>query len=335
MRYPRKRVALIYGGRGPEREVSLMGKEVVRPLIEKDFCCFSVEITSDGIWQDEDKNQLLCAKLHNRGGFFLPTTGEFIEIDCAFPLLHGIYGEDGIVQGALDCCDIPYLGCDGRVGAICRDKSIVKAIAKELEIPILPYITAKSLEEAIEEGERSIGYPMFIKPCNLGSSIGAGVAECRRELQSRLKEAFTLCDKIIIEPYLARKRELECGYFGTKGKELFTNIGEILTDNRFYDYKNKYKNDKIRAITNTNIDPSIAEKIKEYSKKLCHRLGVRQISRIDFFLSGDEIFFNEINTMPGFTASSLYAKMVEEDGIPTKRMISLLIRDTILSGARH
>lgn len=332
MRYPRKNVALIYGGRGYEREVSLLGEKCLFPLIEQNFNCIPILIEKDGRWLTQDKKEVFCAKIRGRSGFFLPMEGNFLPIDCAFPLLHGNFGEDGIIQGALDSVDIPYVGCNGRVGAICRDKSILKAVAERLNIPTLPALVAKKGDRVIEEAERTIGYPMFVKPTSLGSSVGAGMAENRRELKEALEKAFSVCDKVIIERLLRPKRELECGYFCTKGKVLFTDVGEIITDGEFYDYERKYKSDKTRVSTRADVDQKINNRIREYSYALVRFLGIEQISRIDFFLSGDEIFFNEINTMPGFTEGSLYAKMLEDCGINRSRLILSLIEDRITHG---
>ena len=329
MRFNRKRVALIYGGRGCERDVSLMSASAMAESISRSFECIKVEITKDGIWQNEEKKQLLCAKIDNRCGFFMPDGGSFLEIDCAFPLLHGDFGEDGRVQGALDFADIPYIGCDGPVGAICRDKSVVKSVAKRIGIPTLKFAVARSYAEAKIIAEEQIGYPLFIKPCTLGSSIGANKVESEGELKKATELAFIHSDKIIIEPYLKNKRELECGYFGTECKEIFTNVGEILTGGNFYDYESKYGGERTECIPRADVPEEINKKIKEYSKRLVKELGVKQLSRIDFFLSEGEIFLNEINTMPGFTVGSLYPAMLSEAGIDRDSLVKMLVLDQI------
>jgi D-alanine-D-alanine ligase len=153
-------------------------------------------------------------------------------------------------------------------------------------------------------------------------------ARDEKELKRALENAFRYTDRVIAEPYLENKRELECGYFSVKGKELFTNAGEILSNGSFYDYESKYGGGT-RTATVADILPEINKKIKEYSARLVSALGVRHLSRIDFFLSGDSLYFNEINTMPGFTAESLYPRMLTEAGIPTGRLIDLFIEDTI------
>ena len=318
---------LICGGKGYERDVSLSGMKNILPLIdEKRFQVISAEITKNGEWLTNGKIILLT-----NGGIILD--GELVKIDCAFPLLHGDFGEDGRVQGALDCADIPYIGCDAVAGAICRDKFVVKAVADSLSIPTLPAFLAvrtADTRKIIALAEEKIGYPAFVKPTSLGSSYGAGRANDRRELFMALKNAFRLSERLLIEKALTDKRELECGFLSVKGKELFTNPGEILVDGT-YDYNKKYLPGKTQIRTVAEVEPNIAERIKEYSKMLVRALGVRDFSRIDFFLSGGELYFNEINTIPGMTATSLYPKMIEESGITLKKALSLLIEARISS----
>ena len=328
----RQRVALIYGGRGFEREVSLMGEKAMRPIIEKFFDCLPVLIEKDGGWLYNGRTRVVPAKVGNDSGFFAPNTGEFIPVDCAFLLLHGDFGEDGVVQGMLEGADTRYIGCKTKTSAICRDKAVLKCVARELNIPTLPYITAWKGEDAVEMAERHIGYPMFVKPTCLGSSIGCSPAEDREKLIEALEKAFAVSDRVIIEKLIRPKRELECGYFATKSKELFTDVGEIITYDEFYDYDGKYKSEKTNLAVSADVPREVQEKIKEYSRRLVKFLGIRQMSRIDFFLSGDRIYFNEINTIPGMTKGSLYPKMLEAAGIVREKFVEMLILDTLSGG---
>lgn len=329
MKETRKTVALIYGGRGFESEVSLRGERNIRPIIEKNYDCLPIFIDKRGRWLNEG-GELFPANIGGRGGFFCPEKGELLTVDCAFPLLHGDFGEDGIVQGALESASIPYVGCDVSAGAVCRDKAFLKAAAKELNIPTLPYLLSLRGDKGVaDRAERQIGYPMFIKPARLGSSVGARPARDRRELLGALDNAFSLCDRVIIEPLLNPKRELECGFLGVFGKEIYTDAGEIICRG-FYDYDSKYEGDgEVKILPAAELNNSINRKIKDYAKRLVRFLGIRSISRIDFFLSGDRIYFNEINTMPGFTGGSLYARMLSARGISEDRLIRLLIEDAL------
>ena len=323
----RLKVALIWGGRGRESEVSRRGREHVLPLIDKNtYHVYDVFIDKDGRWMLDGSEIFLV-----RRGFYCPERNEKYEVDCAIPLLHGDFGEDGRVQGALDCADISYVGCDVAAGAVCRDKAFVKLVADRLGIPTLPFILllgGEGIDYAVRQSEGKLCYPMFVKPAGLGSSVGVGVADDRRSLVSALKVAFAMTDRVIVEPCLTDKRELECGYFSTKSKELFTNPGEILY-NGLYGYDEKYLLGEVQLAIRADLCDRLREDVREYSRRLVRTLGIRDLCRIDFFLSGERLYFNEINTMPGFTDGSLYAKMIEAEGISESRLFSMLIDNRI------
>ena len=318
-------VALIWGGRGYEKDVSRGGMENILPLIDENtYRVLSVHIEPDGRWTLGGREVLL-----SRGGINLD--GEFIAIDCAFPLLHGDFGEDGRVQGALDCAGISYVGCDTLSSAICRDKFIVKEVAKGLGIPALPCVLAirgEDIEGVARECESKIGYPAFVKPTSLGSSVGASDAPDRRGLILAIENAFSVCDRVIIEKRLSPKRELECGFLQVNGKDLFTKCGEILCDG-FYSYDKKYVSPEVKICPVAEVDEEIHRKVADYSGLLVRALGIKGLSRIDFFLSRGELYFNEINTMPGQTKSSLYPKMIETAGISPREYVNLLIGEAI------
>ena len=307
-------IALIYGGEGYEHSVSMLGFQHLFPILEKNYRLLPIFIDTCGEFWLENK------RVFPTYGGFADSDGEVYRVDCAFPLLHGDMGEDGVVQSALTLAKIPFIGCTPTVGALCRDKFTVKAVATSLGIPTLP---ARLISRDDE-----IALPCFIKPSGLGSSIGAGAARNMGELKTALENAFRYTDRVIIEPLLESKRELECGYFSVKGKEIFTNAGEILSNDGFYDYDSKYGGGT-KTATVADVSPEINRKIKEYSARLVSALGVRHISRIDFFLSGEDIYFNEINTMPGFTAESLYPRMLAEYGIDIPKMVEMLIGDLL------
>ena len=323
----RTTVALIYGGRGREREVSIRGRNHVLPLIDADkYEIIEIFIDKDGRWLTEKGE--VCP---HGGGFIHTESKDFTPIDCAIPLLHGDFGEDGRVQGALDVASIPYVGCDVSGAAVCRDKVFVKTIAQHIGIPTLPFLLTlrdEGIDYAIRQAEERFTYPLFIKPTSLGSSVGASAAESRRELISALTVAYAFAERVMIEPCLTDKRELECGYLGVKGKELFTNPGEILCEG-FYGYEEKYSCDRVALAIRADLSDRQSEAIRDYSRRLVRALGVRDLCRVDFFLSGDEIYFNEINTMPGFTDGSLYARMIEAYGISEGRLFGLLIDNCI------
>lgn len=319
-------VALIFGGRGYESEVSLSGRDFVLPILEKKYNCLPILIDKSGRWMLQN-TQVFPAE---RG--FITEEGERIDVDCAIPLLHGDYGEDGSVQGALETARIAYIGCDTSASAVCRDKFFVKRIAIGLGIPTLPCVLAlrcEGVDFAVRQAEGSFGYPLFVKPARLGSSVGARGAENRGELVHAISEAFSLCDRVIIEPRLTDKRELECGYFSANGKEIFTYPAEVLIKGN-YGYEEKYLRGDTRLSVRADVDTDVAERIREYSRRLTRALGVRDISRIDYFLSCGELYLNEINTFPGFTSGSLYPRLIEAAGIPIGDALDMLIEQAKL-----
>ena len=324
------RVALIWGGQGRERGVSEKGKEHILPLInENTHDLLSIFIDPKGRWLLEDREVVPHQK-----GFLCPEDGRHYPVDCAFPLLHGDFGEDGIVQGALECAGIPYVGCDVAAGAVCRDKALVKAVAQSLGVPTLPYLVAfreEGVAYALRHAEEELCYPMFVKPTSLGSSVGVAAADTKDELRSALEGAFALSRKVIIEPRLIHKRELECGYFSTKGKEIFTNPGEILCEG-LYGYKEKYTPGCARVAVRAELSDDLCQRVRDHSRAMVRQLGIRDLARVDFFLSEGEIYLNEINTMPGFTDGSLYAAMIGGHGICESRLIELLISGAVARG---
>ena len=316
----RIKVAIIYGGRGFESEVSCRGKEHILPILEKSYHTYPIFIDKDGRW-------LTCGRqIFAAYGGFIFESGERLYVDCAIPLLHGDYGEDGVVQGALENARIPYIGCDTICSAVCRDKTIVKAVAKSFNIPTLPCLTVcrgDEIESATRLCEEEFGYPLFIKPTRLGSSIGVARADNKTELWDALHSALRLCDRVMIEPCLTHKRELECGYFSAGGVEICSHPGEVLIDG-VYDYDGKYKSNTSLAVR-ADIPRDVARAIQDYSLRLARALGIRHISRIDYFLSDGRLYFNEINSMPGFTDGSLYPRMIEAEGICESELFSRLI----------
>lgn len=326
--------ALIYGGVGCEREISVKSAEGLYEAIKKaDERIFPTFIDPNGNWflaKDEGTSPVKLAKepeafgeavypgrIGNRGGF-LANRG-FISIRAAIPILHGDFGEDGRIQGALDTAGIPFVGCSAETSAICRNKAILKAILKSHGIPMLDWLLipkAESIDTAKDLAEAALGYPVFVKPTSLGSSIGAGPAHDREELKERLRCARAVSDSVMIERCLVGKRELECAFFEYKGKRYFTNPGEIRYNTEFYDYESKYvlSDTEIKAVA--DVGRGICDRIRDISERIADIVGLCHFARIDFFLSyTGEVYFNEINTIPGLTAASLFPLMARGAGV--------------------
>lgn len=338
------RIALIFGGEGEEREISLAGARFVCPLINREkYEVVPTFITKRGEWLVLPDTETLeefaigspASLTGLSGGGFIGDFG-FLKIDCAIPLLHGSFGEDGRIQGALECAHIPYVGSDVSAGAVAMDKAFTKTLVASLGIPTVPShlairgSSAHSKDAAQKRAEMDFGYPMFIKPARQGSSVGASVVQNKEEFDKAFFEAVNVSDgRVLLEQYIDNRVELECAYLAAKGKQLFTPLGEISCDG-FYDYDEKYaEGSTAKVLSVSSYENAYGDKVREWSKQIVEHLGVRHLSRLDFFLSGDRLYFNEINTFPGFTEASLYPRLIARLGISPEELIDLLISDSL------
>lgn len=317
----KKRVALLFGGRGAEREISKKSAEFVLPRIDRGiFEPISVFISRDGaFWLIKDGERTPCAL--TRGGI-IDAGNVFLPIFSAFALLHGDFGEDGRVQGLLECLDIPYVGCGVTAGAVCSDKALTKTVAEHIGIPSVPWMLHTRGENPKKRAELNLKYPMFFKPCALGSSIGIERARSPEEFDRAQTLAEKYGERIIIEEGADILCELECAFFESLGKSYF-NVGSVFADG-FFDYEKKYGSE---ADTRCGaVKEEYSEAVISYSRALVREIGIRQIARLDFFLTKTgEILFNEINTMPGFTERSLYPALIHEAGIEQTELITRLL----------
>ena len=345
------RVALIYGGRGFEHQVSLAGADFVLPLIlENTYDCVPVFIAKDGRWLTcfdgksftradraaKVENIKLCAPINLGGKGALLVGGEPVHVDCAFPLLHGDFGEDGSIQGALETAAIPYVGENVFVSAFCLDKVACRALADMLGIRGTKYFSipkGTNAKTAQNIAEAKLIYPMFIKPRALGSSVGAGKIKDK----NAFFEAFDIASadstrSVIIEECLDIACELEIGVLRQKGKITFTKIGKIESESGFYDYDEKYSGKSaVKIDSSPQICKNIEKELRRSAEKLAKVLEICSLSRIDFFLSkAGELYFNEINTMPGFTGGSLYPTLCGKSGISPRELVKSLICEALL-----
>ncbi len=326
----RATVALIYGGIGREREVSLSGKDYVRELIdETKYRVLPVHIREGGGWYLDDGSNTPVFPVRLGGERGLLMRGELIAVDCAIPLLHGEFGEDGRVQGLLECVGIPLVGASTLTGAVTSDKVYTKAIAEAMGIPTAEWVSLEQdtpTRDAKRIAEQRLGYPMFIKPARLGSSIGAAAVHTAREFGAAFEGArLPHGGSILIEELIEDKRELEVAMLETEGVRIFSHPGEIVC-RELYDYEKKYDpRHGAKTLARAELDEAVTSKISEYCDKLARGLSLRGLARIDFFLTGDRLILNEINVMPGFTPTSLYPLMMNELGIAPRVLIEALI----------
>ncbi|MBQ7363177.1 MAG: ATP-grasp domain-containing protein [Clostridia bacterium] len=324
----KKHIALLFGGRGREHDVSVAGHATLRRYLNcEKYRVTDVFIDKNGDFYiedaDKEKYPTFPVRLMGRGGFL--SGASLITPDAVFPLLHGDFGEDGKIQGLLECTGLPFVGEGTSVGALTSDKAYTKAMAERLGIPVAPYVTFRKSTPA-EEAERisssALDYPMFIKPTGLGSSVGAKKADSREHFISAYNAASELGD-VIVEALIENKRELECAFLYYRGESVVTPPSEILCEGT-YGYREKYKLGT-KTETVARVDGETSALAREYSRRLAKEIGIFSLSRIDFFLSGDKLIFNEINTLPGLTDDSMYLKMLRAYGFSECDVIDALI----------
>ena len=349
-------VVLLFGGVGEERHISELG---ACGFIEKAKACGAMPlplgITDGGDWYiyvgdsakissgewSSDKDNLTRAYPQRKDaeGGFLPDFG-FIRGGCVFPLLHGVGGEDGSVQGALMTAGINFVGCSHSTGALAYDKAYTKIIAESVGVPTVPWVlfisdgnrtdsdgtdrTAYTQSLALELAEGSFGFPMFIKPARSGSSFGASCAKTKAEFYESLERALKVDGRVLIEKAISDKTELECAYFSSSNREVISSPASIYVGRGFYDFDTKYKRGPESAALGA-IDAQTEARVRAFTAKIAGVLGVRHISRFDYFLLEDgTLYFNEVNTFPGFTEKSLYLSMLEREGVDFRTFLSEL-----------
>lgn len=336
----KKRVALIYGGEGVEHDVSANSAKRLFKLIDREkYEVYPIFVSREGNWLiresffEEKGYPTYPVRLNSISGFM--TEDGIVPFYAAIPALHGDMGEDGIIQGALRCAHIPYIGCHTAEGALCADKAYTKAIAEHLGILTAKWITADSdslADEARERAEKCLSYPMFIKPARLGSSFGAGKAANASEFQAAFRDAASFGGRVIIEECVDVLLELECGFF-SDGVPRISPTGKILTNGTTYDRKRKYCDRADAPKTRHGCDPcaEYERKAAFAAERLARFLSLRHLARIDFLLARDgRLYFNEINTFPGMTESSLYPLLTEDMGLEAGEFINLLLTKVAL-----
>ena len=327
----KRKIALLYGGKSAEHEVSVNGYAYVKTLLEKNGDeVISVYITDAGKWTAFNGDVFPIPKGIEKKGS-LQTGADRVEIDAAIPLLHGNGGESGEVQGLLAEAGIPYVGADVITSAICLDKHYAKCVAQNLGIPVAKWVSFSKktdTDTALMLCKERIGFPMFIKPRRLGSSVGAYPARSESEFRKCFSKAMEQgSNLVIVEELLGKKRELECAFYSALGTTVISPPGEVLIDG-FYGYDEKYSKATITA-AEADIPACVAEKIREYNEQLAQVFSLRHLARIDYFLTEKGLVFNEINTFPGFTENSLYPKLLSGMGIEPGAAIAAFVEDAV------
>ena len=340
------RVGVLFGGRSGEHEVSLASARSIMAVMDRDkYEIVPIGITHDGRWLTSgDPLAALTAgeptaapadpQAAAAGRELVPgaTGGRFPPLDVIFPVLHGPYGEDGTVQGLLELAGVPYVGCGVLAGSLAMDKIVSKEIFIAHGLPVAPYraVTRKRWETepaaVIADLESHLGYPMFVKPANMGSSVGVGRAGDRAELEAALAEAARYDRKLLIEAAVPNAREIECGVLGND-EPLASTPGEVVPSNEFYDYAAKYLDGRSELRIPAPITADQAAQVRKLAVQAFLALDAAGLSRVDFLLDdvSGELYLNEVNTLPGFTSISMYPQLWAASGLPYTELIDRLI----------
>jgi D-alanine-D-alanine ligase len=300
------------GGRSSEHEVSLDSAAAVRAgLRDGGHEPLEVLLERDGRW------------IHEGRPVAIEHGGGLLGADAVFPVLHGPFGEDGTVQGLLEIADVPYVGAGVLASALCMDKVVFKDLLARAAIPQVDYVGL------LADGDRAaldrLGTPVFVKPARLGSSVGISKVSTRDELPGALDAAFRHDPWVIVEQ-AATGLELECSVIGNGSPEA-SQPGEIVAKADWYDYDAKYKPGGMELVVPARVDEATRERVRELAREVFVQVGCAGLARVDFFVTdAGEVLVNELNTMPGFTTTSVFAKLFEASGVPYAELLDRLVR---------
>ncbi|WP_149244382.1 D-alanine--D-alanine ligase family protein [Dyadobacter sp. 32] len=348
------KVAILFGGKSAEHEVSLKSATNIYNAMDTSlFEPILLGVDKDGYWRvntsygSGDVNLYQLDYFSGASFVYLKKGDNEVEIvdlnsntvkasfQVAFPIIHGTFGEDGTLQGILKSLNVAYVGPDVLGSAIGMDKEVAKRLLRDAGIPIAAFYTLYRHQPnafSFAEIKQKLGLPLFVKPANAGSSVGVSKVNDETEFEKAVLEAFTYDRKILIEEAVFGK-EVECAVLGNE--EVHASVlGEIISATNFYSYEEKYLNlEGVQTKIPADIDPLISDKIRDMAVKAFGVLCCEGMSRIDFFLREDNTFvLNEINTLPGFTASSMYPQLWEKSGLPYSSLLTEIIR---LAEMRH
>lgn len=342
------RVAVVFGGRSEEHEVSCVSAASVLGAIDRErYEALPVGIDKEGRWmlldgppsRDPDADELPAIEPGSGEAVTLApagqralvsAAGERIAIDVVFPVLHGPYGEDGTIQGLLEFADVPYVGAGVLASAVAMDKSVAKVLFGAAGLPLTPWIAVTAPEwtedpEAVEARAEALGVPLFVKPAALGSSVGVSKVKSLADLPAALDEALSHGRRAIVEAAVEDAREIECSVLGND-EPVASTPGEIIPAGEFYDYRSKYLDDRTRLIVPADLPEETVEEVQRMAVAAFQSVDGAGMARVDFFLGPAGLFLNEVNTIPGFTEVSMYPKMWEASGLLYPELIDRLIQ---------
>jgi D-alanine-D-alanine ligase len=357
----RIRVAVIYGGRSSEHSISCISAgSVLRAIDSTKYDVISIGITQDGQWvlgeSDPDLLQVRngefpVVKTNSTSVIFTTTSdGAKLEIrdddslvqsdiDVVFPVLHGPYGEDGTIQGLCDLMGIPYVGSGVFASAASMDKAHMKAMLRAANISVGPYEVVTDYEWAHHRDEavariNQLAYPLFVKPCRAGSSMGITKVSSPDDVVNALEFARVHDSKVIVESSIEDAREIECGVLGSATGPKSSVCAEIIVrqGHDFYDFEAKYVDDSVDLVVPAQLSDEVMAKAQELARRTFVAMDCAGLARIDMFVTGDDVVVNELNTMPGFTPISMFPRMWAQSGIDYPTLIDGLLQDALRRG---
>jgi D-alanine-D-alanine ligase len=305
------RVAVIYGGRSGEHEISVRSARAIMDALDPaKYERIEYFIDQDGKWLP---------------GPILPVPGAQPEIDVVFPVLHGTFGEDGTIQGLLELAGLPYVGAGVLASSVSMDKDMMKRVARERNLPVVEYVALPREASNVVEACAALPFPVFVKPANLGSSVGISKANNSVELEAAFARAAQYDSKVIVERGIIG-REFECAVLGNQSPAPSLPC-EILPSRDFYDYEDKYLLDKAETKIPADLPPDKTSEMRRLAVECYRAVECEGMGRVDFLMESatGKLFINEINTIPGFTSISMFPKMWEHSGVPFAALIDRLI----------
>lgn len=338
----RTRVCLVYGGRSSEHGVScLTAREVLSVIDVSRYEVHAVGITRSGRWVAAEPrwSDLAPGQLPEVDEDAPTVPWESVtDADVVFPLLHGPWGEDGTLQGLLDLADVRYVGAGVLASAVGMDKAFAKVVFAAAGLPQLPYVPIESGawpsdRPRIEARVRALGLPVFVKPSRAGSSSGVVRVDTWDQLAPAIEQAREFDPKVVVEAGKVGAREVECGIVqGVDGTPRASVVGEVRVQHgahAFYDFEAKYVDGTSANVVPADLSPTVSERIRAYALQAFQAIGGEGLARVDFFLDGDELVINEINTMPGFTTSSMFPLLWEASGVPYAELVDRLLQQAL------
>jgi len=319
----RIRVAVLAGGRSSEHDISVASARSVIAALDPDrYETVVVEIDQTGRWElASGRGEIVGSDIET-----LPVLADsgpaaaLDRVDVVFPILHGPFGEDGTVQGLLELAGVPYVGAGVAASALCMDKDLCKAVLRDRKIPVARNVTLRDGDSA----EHSFDYPVFVKPARLGSSVGISKVDAPDDLAGAVELARRHDDKVLIEEGVPGI-EVECGVLGNR-VPIASAVGEIVAHADWYDYSAKYDKGGMELIVPARIPSEADERVRELAIRSYVATECEGMARIDFFVRPDgEVVVNEINTIPGFTSTSVYARLFEASGVPYAELLDRLV----------